>query len=112
MKLYTNCKSCQKSFKIQSSASNRPDLEDEKGERFKVTCEHCGTAQEKHVNDIRAKQNVIINVIGVLLGVIVTVGLWNTFGAISTVSGLIPVLIYKMQDNAINQFNKYRVRRS
>jgi len=111
MNLYTYCKSCKKEIKIKSSASTRSDLQMEKGDEFNVNCLNCGKVEKKHVNDIKAQPNNTIILIGVGLGVIATVILWNMFGAIGTVSIAIPLLFWQQQMATTKTFNSYMVRR-
>ena len=112
MKLFTKCNSCKEEILIKSNASTRPDLEIERGEKFVVNCTSCGRNLEKHVNDIKAKENNFFIIGGVVLSIIVTLVLWNFFGAVGTISGAIPILIWKQQNNAVHAFNSYRVRRT
>ena len=97
MNLYTFCKSCKKEIQINSNAATRPDLQMEKGDEFLVTCQNCGKKEKKHVNDIKAEPNKIILFSGFLLGISITVFLWFYFGAVGTVTGVIPVLIWRQQ---------------
>ncbi len=111
MKLVTCCSSCKKDIKIKSSASTRPDLQMEKGTEFNVNCQNCGKIEKKHVNDVKAEPSKILILIGIGIGVIVTVLLWNFYGAIGTVSAIIPMLFWQQQMNSIKAFNSYFVRR-
>lgn len=111
MKLTTYCTACKKDIIVKSGASTRPDLEREKGEEFNVNCQHCGKIEKKHVNDIRAAPNNLVILVGVGIGVVVTVVLWTFLGAIGTVSGTIPVLVWQQQMNAAKTFNSYLIRR-
>jgi hypothetical protein len=111
MKLFTNCIACQEQIAIKSYASTRSDLEQEKGASFRLNCNYCGKDQEKHVNDVRAKGNHLIIIVGIVLSVIVTILLWNVFGAIGGVSVGIPLLIWQQQNSTVNTFNSYLVRR-
>ena len=114
MKLYTNCKSCQKAIYLKSGASTRPDLEDERGERFQITCTHCGIRQEKHVNNVRAKANNLYSLIGLLVSLVIGLVVWLSFDLIASllIAGAIPLIILKVQRDAVSRFNTYRVRRS
>ena len=111
MKLYTNCKSCKEDIKIKSSASTRPDLQMEKGNEFNVNCQSCGKMEKKHVNDIKAEPNKMVLLIGVGIGILATIFLWDFYGAIGTVSIIIPVLFWQQQMNATRGFNSYLIRR-
>ena len=111
MKLTARCTYCKEDIIIKSSAATRPDLQMEKGEEFKVACSHCGRVNVIHVNDVSAEVDNRIILIGILLGIIVTVVLWNMFGAIGTVSMGVPVMFWYQQMNAVRGFNSYRIRR-
>lgn len=111
MKLYTHCKSCKKDIKIKSSASTRPDLQMEKGTEFNVNCQNCGNLEKKHVNDIKAEADHKIILIGVGVGILATIFLWIYFGAIGTVSIIIPILFWQQQASTAKSFNSYRIRR-
>jgi DNA-directed RNA polymerase subunit RPC12/RpoP len=108
MLLYTACQSCKEEVPIRSSASTRPDLEMDKGETFEINCQKCGSRHNVHVDDVRAKQNKAIIIAGVGIGLLTTVFLWDFFGAISTISLTIPILIWQQQMNAAHTFNSYR----
>lgn len=112
MKLFTNCDSCKEEIRIKSNASTRSDLEMEKSEVFTINCSSCGINQKRHVNDIRAKQNNVIVLGGIGISIIVTVALWSVLGVVGTITGAIPVLIWKQQSNAVHTFNTYKVRRT
>ena len=111
MNLYTHCKSCKKDIKIKSSASTRPDLQMEKGDEFNVNCQNCGKMKKKHVNDIKAKPNNMIILIGVGIGVLVTIFFWIYFGAIGTIGIIIPILFWQQQTSAAKLFNSYMIKR-
>lgn len=111
MLLVTHCKSCKKDIKIKSKATTRPDLQMERGDTFDVRCEHCGTLDKKHVNDVKAVQSKTIMLAGLGLALIVTVVLWNFYGAISTLTIIIPLIIWQQQMAATRTFNSYMIRR-
>ncbi|MBU3010308.1 hypothetical protein KO506_02735 [Polaribacter vadi] len=111
MKLYTNCKSCKKEITIKSNASTRPDLQMEKGDEFNVNCFNCGKKEKKHVNDIKAEPNKLVLLIGLLLGIFATLFLWTIYGAIGTVSIIIPLIFLQQQMSSTKGFNSYMVRR-
>ncbi|WP_425077850.1 hypothetical protein [Psychroserpens sp. S379A] len=111
MNLYTRCNSCKKDIRIKSSAPTRPELQMEKGEEFQVNCQNCGKIEKKHINDIKAEPNNKIILVGIGIGVLVTIILWNYFGAIGTVSVAIPILLWQQQMSATKTFNSYMIRR-
>lgn len=111
MKLYTICTSCRQSIKIRSGAATRHDLQMEKGDEFVVECQHCLKKTKVHANDVRAELNKTILLTGLIIGVLVTVILWRFYGAIGTVSGVIPVVFWQQQMMSIKSFNSFTIRR-
>lgn len=111
MKLNTRCSSCKKDIRIKSTASTRPDLQMEKGDEFSVNCQNCGKVQKRHVNDVKAEINNTLIFIGVGIGIISAIVLWNFFGAIGTISVAIPLIIWYQQMDSIKGFNSYMIRR-
>ncbi len=111
MKLVTTCSSCRKEIRIKSNASTRPDLQKEKGDEFNVSCQNCGKLEGKHVNDIKAEPNNSLILIGVGVGIVSAIVLWNIFGSIGTVSITISILFWYQQMNATKGFNSYMIRR-
>jgi len=65
------------------------------GGEFYVKCQNCRKIEKIHVNDIKAEPNIPILLTGVVVGIIVTIILWMCFGAIGTVSAIIPFLFWK-----------------
>jgi hypothetical protein len=114
MKLYTICKSCKEEIKIASTASTRPELEMEKGGEFNVNCTSCGVMQKKRVNDIRAKHNIIMVLIGLLIGIVASIALLIILGDIKiglVLVAIIPLFIWQQQSKTAQAFNSYRIRR-
>jgi len=98
-------------MKIRSSALTRPDLQMEKGNEFGVTCQSCGNNEKKHVNDVRAEKNNLIILLGLGIGIIVTLFLLFNYGLIGTVGLAIPLIFWKQQMSATKSFNSYTIRR-
>ncbi|WCO03530.1 hypothetical protein [Psychroserpens ponticola] len=111
MNLVTYCKSCKKDIKIKSNASTRPDLQMEKGDEFNVNCQNCGKLEKKHVNDIKAEVNNTIILVGIGIGLVATIFLWFFYGAIGTVSAIIPIVFWQQQMSSTKSFNSYMIRR-
>lgn len=111
MGLYTVCSSCKENIKVKSSASTRPELQMEKGDEFTVNCKNCGKVEKIHVNDVKAEINKTIILIGLIIGVAATVGLWTFYGAIGAASLIIPVLFWQQQMKSVSSFNSYTIRR-
>ncbi|WP_349554639.1 hypothetical protein [Pseudotenacibaculum sp. MALMAid0570] len=98
-------------MKIKSDVSTRPELQMEKGDEFTINCQKCGKIAKIHVNDVKAEINKVIIIIGLVLGIVTTVFLWNYFGAIGTVSAIIPILFWQQQMRSVRSFNSYTIRR-
>ena len=111
MILTTNCNSCRKPIRVTSVAKTRSELQMEKGDTLDINCEHCGTNSKKHVNDIFAEPNKLMLITGVVLGVMATDVLWAYYGAIGTVSIIIPIIYWQRQSKAVHAFNSFMIRR-
>lgn len=111
MKLYTLCNSCDTEIKINSGANTRPELAHKMGEKFQVNCPDCGINNERHPNDIRAKVDPNIILIGIGIGAVASFVLIFYFGFIALATFLIPLLIYQGQENSATAFNKYMLPR-
>lgn len=111
MKLTTTCNSCRKSIRIRSSANTRAELQMEQGDTIDINCVNCETNSKKHVNDIIAEPNKLVLITGVVLGVMATDVLWMYYGAIGTVSIIIPIIYWQRQSKAVHDFNSYMIRR-
>jgi len=111
MKISTHCSSCKKDILIKSNAKTRPDLHMEKGEQFEIRCCACGSRQNVHVNDTKAEMNNTVVLIAAGVGVLITLFLWNNYGAIGTVSMVVPLLIWRQQMDAVKTFNSFMIKR-
>lgn len=111
MRIAASCINCKKDIVIKSNSKTRPDIQMEKGDQFEVRCSHCGNRQDIHVNDIKAEVNNNTILIGAGIGVLITLFLWNLYGAIGTVSMIVPLLIWKQQMDAVKTFNSFMIRR-
>ena len=48
-----------------------------------------------------------IIILGLIVGIVITILLWTILGAIGTISIVIPIMIWSQQNNAVHNFNKY-----
>lgn len=110
MILYTFCHSCKNDISIRSMANTRPELERDKGETFEVRCKKCRTRNQVHVDQVKAKPGKIVIALGVVLGIFVAVIFWRFYWAIGTLSGIIPIIIWRQEMAAAYAFNSYRRR--
>ena len=111
MNLYTVCRSCKESIKVKSGAISRPDLQMEKGDKFKVNCQKCGKIDKIHVNDVSAESNKSVIITGLIIGVVFSIFLWFYYGAIAAISIAIPYLFRQQQMKSVKAFNSYKIRR-
>ncbi len=111
MKLYTTRNSCKKDIKVKSSSETRHDLQMEQGREFQINCLNCGNIDKKHVNDVKAHPNNTIIIISIVVGILATIGLWVFYGGIATITGLIPILVWRQQQSSVTSFNSYLVKR-
>lgn len=111
MRLIAHCDSCIELIKVSSFAPTRPDLVSEKGETLSLECTKCRNISQKHVNDIQAKDSLVLIGIGMLISIIITIVLWKFLGAIGTISIIIPPYIWQAQSKSISTFNNYRLKR-
>ncbi len=95
---------------MSTYATDRVDLERERGESFAATCKHCLKPRAIHVNDVRAVPNRVITGVGVFAGV-AAVGLLWKMGFIAWIAGALPVLVYRAQVTSASAFNGYSLPR-
>ncbi|UII77529.1 hypothetical protein LV716_07105 [Flagellimonas sp. HMM57] len=80
-------------------------------DEIQVNCNYCGKMDKKHINNINAVVDTRIIVVGIFLGLVATVVLWNYFGAIASISFVIPMLFWISENKMLTGFNKYTIRR-
>ncbi|WP_243414801.1 hypothetical protein [Flagellimonas aquimarina] len=80
-------------------------------DELQVNCDSCGKMDKKHINNINAVVDNRIIMAGVFLSLIVTLVLWNYYGAIASISFVIPLLVWISENKALSGFNKYTIRR-
>lgn len=108
MKLYYYCSSCKKENSFKTRATNRFELQEERGNTINERCNYCGTQVQRRVNRVHAKPNLIITFVGLALGILSTIFLWN-LGWIATLTFSIPILVYSYANNQSSNFNKIMV---
>ncbi len=112
MNLYSTCTHCKTDISIKQKAPTRGDFQMKYGNSLELKCEHCGENQNVHINKIRAKESKLILLSGFIVSLIVTAFLWSFYGAISTVTIVIPVLVWYQQIKNTRSFNHYMIRRT
>lgn len=111
MKLEYRCPSCKATNYYMPVIATRGDLHMKIGDNFDANCRSCNSKEKVHINKITAVQNKKLILIGAAIGLITAVILWSIFGAIGTVSLVIPILFMTVESSATNSFNKYMIRR-
>jgi len=59
MTLYYYCKSCKKLNSFKTSATNRFELQQERGNEISERCRRCGTTTTRRINRVHARVNPI-----------------------------------------------------
>ncbi len=106
---YFTCKVCHENTRFATMASDRVELERERGELIVVSCKHCHRKQSIHINEVKAEPNKVITGISVAAGAVASVALWN-IGFIAVASFILPVIVYTAQQKMAATFNSYRIR--
>jgi len=108
MELYFYCSSCKKENSFKTKATNRFELQKERGNEINERCKKCGTIVKRRINRVHAKPNVYILLGGVAIGGISTIFLWN-LGWIATLTFSVPILAWKYAEQKASAFNKVMV---
>ncbi len=111
MKLYYYCSSCQKENSFTTKATNRFELQEERGNEINERCTYCGTVNKRHVNRVHAKANTFNMLIGGVLGLLVTVILALIIPKIALffIAGTIfslPYLAWRSEEKKASTFNR------
>lgn len=125
MKLYTNCKSCKNEIRFFTWESDRIRLAMDKGKKIELKCKKCGHKYNYHLNDMTAKENKIVLIIGLLIflgGTPLTIYLlWDylfrvaliystiAFAVLIGVPLTIYILIEKEQREKVSRFNSFKI---
>lgn len=108
MKLYYYCSSCQKENNFKTKATNRFELQEERGNEINERCDYCGTQVKRRINRVHAKPNLFIALAGFIIGVLSSLLLWN-LGWIATLTFTIPIMAFGYTNNEASKFNKVMV---
>jgi Flp pilus assembly protein TadB len=114
MKLYYYCSSCQKENSFKTTATNRFQLQKERGNVINERCKKCGTVVKRRINRVHAKPNKWILVFGILFGIAFTLILIlfvPLLGVVVINSAIfsIPFMVWRGQDKKASTFNKVMV---
>ncbi len=108
MKLYYYCSSCQKENSFTTKATNRFELQNERGNHINERCKKCGTIVKRRINRVYAKANKMYILGGLGIGVLCTVLLWE-LGWVATLTFTIPIIIARSTEITASKFNKVMV---
>jgi len=114
MKLYYYCSSCKKENSFKTEATNRFELQKERGDHINERCTNCGTITKRRINRVHAKANMIYILLGGFIG-FVAILLVLAFIPIVLVLWLspavfaVPFLTWKLQEKRASDFNKIMV---
>lgn len=108
-KKFYYCPSCRERNDYASLATDRVELEKEKGERISMECVHCHARSQVHVNDISAEPNNLITGASGVLGLICA-GLFLNMGFIAGLPLALPVVVHQAQARAVSSFNRYKIK--
>jgi hypothetical protein len=111
MRLEYYCSSCKKANYYTPKAATRADLQMKMGDEVKVNCKNCGKQDKKHLNRITAVTDYRIILVGVILGIISTIALWNYVGLIATITFSVPIFFWKYELENTRKFNSYAIKR-
>lgn len=108
MKLYYYCSACTKENNFNTAATNRFELQEERGNDIKERCTHCGTMVNRRINRVHAKANNIWIIAAIGIAVVATVALWR-LGWMASITFAFPFLVWQYLKNEASKFNKIMV---
>ena len=133
MKLESKCKNCGKYIEFTENVSDRVELNLERGKSFELFCKNCATESCYHPNDIKAKKNRVVSMIGFLIFIIGTFLIYHFIGefylehkeqfeskknysSFGRILGAfaIPFIIFLLIENSqmknVRRFNSYKIK--
>lgn len=133
MKLETKCENCKEFIEFYENVSDRAELSFEKGNRIELCCKKCLMKNNYHPNQIKAKKNRLISILGFLIFIIGSILIYyylgefylehkesiesqknySSFGKIIGALA-IPFVIFQLIENSqmrkIKRFNSYLIK--
>ncbi len=133
MKLESKCKNCGEYIEFYENVSDRTELSFEKGDRIELSCKKCLTNNYYHPNEVKAKKNRMISVIGFLIFTIGVILIYHYIGefylehkeqfeskknftSFGRMLGafVIPFIIFQLIENIqmrkVRRFNSYKIK--
>ena len=111
MTRYTICPGCEKEQNLKLAGATRGEAQMNQGDEASFNCKECGTQAAVHLNKIYAKVDKKIILLGLVISVVLTGILWVFYGAIGTVTLVIPILFWQQQEKAVRSFNNFKIKR-
>lgn len=108
MNLYYFCSSCKKENSFKTKATNRFELQQERGDEINERCKHCGNVSKRRINRVHAKSNYVYIIGGLIIGLILGCFLWQ-LGLIAGITIGLPILIWQWSHKKAVDFNKILV---
>jgi len=112
MRLTYTCSICKTQNNLQEKEETRALLQMKlKSDEVRVNCNSCGKMDKKHLNRITAIADTRIVLLGVAIGLVCTVVLWNFLGAIAVFTFTLPILFWRYESEQAHKFNSYIIKR-
>lgn len=108
MKLFYYCSSCKKENSFKTKATDRFELQQERGNEISERCKYCGNITKRRINRVHAKANFMWILAGIIASVIATGFLWQ-LGWIAGATFSIPFLLWQATQTKASNFNKVMV---
>ena len=125
MKLLLRCHHCRQDTKVKSSAHNRYELADKKGDLFDIQCAHCQKESRYNVNEVSATKSNYIGVLALSIFVLGTLGILYflkdyvgliygpksafVLAYVATIPSVIYVILNRQERGKVNNFNRNKV---
>jgi len=125
MKLLLRCHDCREDIRVKSSAHNRYELADKKGDFFDAKCVHCQGESRYHVNEVSATKSNYTIVLTLAVFVFGTLGVlyfiqdyidmvYNAKAAfvlawVTAIPSMVYVILNRQEKGKINNFNRNKV---
>lgn len=117
MNLYYFCSSCKKENSFKTKATNRFELQQERGDEINESCKYCGTLTKRRINRVHSKANILKYLVGGALGILLTLILIVIIPPIFIVFAFpsimsIPFMAWKRENRKAVDFNKIMIKES
>ncbi len=105
MLVYAVCTNCRENSTFATSASTPNDLAREKGDHFIIPCGKCGLSFDAEAMQTRARVGPRKLLLGLGLSALLFALFWN-FGYLAVIAVAPVIIIYKLEENAVNNYNR------